>query len=126
IMSRCTPASYSSPYFLFFFFFSSRRRHTRLPRDWSSDVCSSDLEEKRTKLHRAVTLLERSSERQILGKGAHAHAAGIGWAIGTRSEERRVGKECRARWTPYHDKKKGNAVKHNRKNRTQAHREEEA
>src|SRR5215510_16230044 len=26
-----------------FFFFSSRRRHTRLPRDWSSDVCSSDL-----------------------------------------------------------------------------------
>src|SRR5207253_7417977 len=27
-----------------FFFFSSRRRHTRWPRDWSSDVCSSDLE----------------------------------------------------------------------------------
>ena len=26
-----------------FFFFSSRRRHTRLVRDWSSDVCSSDL-----------------------------------------------------------------------------------
>src|SRR5690554_5718054 len=30
-------------YFLFFFFFSSRRRHTRCGRDWSSDVCSSDL-----------------------------------------------------------------------------------
>src|SRR5215208_4471137 len=28
---------------MFFFFFSSRRRHTRGPRDWSSDVCSSDL-----------------------------------------------------------------------------------
>src|SRR5215475_6450107 len=28
----------------FFFFFSSRRRHTRFSRDWSSDVCSSDLE----------------------------------------------------------------------------------
>src|SRR2546422_8768761 len=28
----------------FFFFFSSRRRHTRCSRDWSSDVCSSDLE----------------------------------------------------------------------------------
>src|SRR5439155_12133977 len=28
---------------LLFFFFSSRRRHTRWPRDWSSDVCSSDL-----------------------------------------------------------------------------------
>src|SRR5690606_40851760 len=30
-------------YFSFFFFFSSRRRHTRFSRDWSSDVCSSDL-----------------------------------------------------------------------------------
>src|SRR5437870_9353019 len=29
--------------FSFIFFFSSRRRHTRWPRDWSSDVCSSDL-----------------------------------------------------------------------------------
>src|SRR5690625_7777751 len=28
---------------LILFFFSSRRRHTRWPRDWSSDVCSSDL-----------------------------------------------------------------------------------
>src|SRR6266498_3683180 len=30
---------------MFFFFFSSRRRHTRCGRDWSSDVCSSDLDE---------------------------------------------------------------------------------
>src|SRR5438874_6644247 len=30
--------------FFFFFFFSSRRRHTRSLRDWSSDVCSSDLQ----------------------------------------------------------------------------------
>src|SRR2546429_871337 len=30
-------------YYFFFFFFSSRRRHTRCSRDWSSDVCSSDL-----------------------------------------------------------------------------------
>src|SRR5438105_5312541 len=29
---------------VFFFFFSSRRRHTRSTRDWSSDVCSSDLQ----------------------------------------------------------------------------------
>src|SRR6266536_6429209 len=29
---------------IFFFFFSSRRRHTRSTRDWSSDVCSSDLQ----------------------------------------------------------------------------------
>src|SRR6266436_5069913 len=31
-------------WFIFFFFFSSRRRHTRCSRDWSSDVCSSDLD----------------------------------------------------------------------------------
>src|SRR3712207_8718443 len=31
---------------MFFFFFSSRRRHTRYWRDWSSDVCSSDLMER--------------------------------------------------------------------------------
>src|SRR5215204_7776038 len=33
---------------MFFFFFSSRRRHTRSLCDWSSDVCSSDLEAERT------------------------------------------------------------------------------
>src|SRR2546422_8112519 len=32
---------------MFFFFFSSRRRHTRCSRDWSSDVCSSDLRRRR-------------------------------------------------------------------------------
>src|SRR5438067_6231775 len=32
-------------FYFFFFFFSSRRRHTRSKRDWSSDVCSSDLNE---------------------------------------------------------------------------------
>src|SRR5690349_23011683 len=35
--------SYFCFFFFFFFFFSSRRRHTRSLRDWSSDVCSSDL-----------------------------------------------------------------------------------
>src|SRR5256885_5428375 len=35
---------YFSYYIFIFFFFSSRRRHTRLQGDWSSDVCSSDLE----------------------------------------------------------------------------------
>src|SRR5690606_39368627 len=34
---------FTSRIFLLFFFFSSRRRHTRFSRDWSSDVCSSDL-----------------------------------------------------------------------------------
>src|SRR5690625_6757432 len=36
--------SEESPLFCLLFFFSSRRRHTRWPRDWSSDVCSSDLQ----------------------------------------------------------------------------------
>src|SRR6266498_5551602 len=34
-------------FIVYFFFFSSRRRHTRCGRDWSSDVCSSDLEAER-------------------------------------------------------------------------------
>src|SRR5215467_1670256 len=49
--------------FFFFFFFSSRRRHTRLQGDWSSDVCSSDLNrwpgnvrELENTIHRAVLL----------------------------------------------------------------------
>src|SRR5436309_4531736 len=38
---------FSSTFIFFFFFFSSRRRHTRFSRDWSSDVCSSDLRRRR-------------------------------------------------------------------------------
>src|SRR2546422_5180415 len=36
---------YVDAWLFFIFFFSSRRRHTRCSRDWSSDVCSSDLPE---------------------------------------------------------------------------------
>src|SRR5690625_4196365 len=43
LSSACCPSLYCSSRFSFFF--SSRRRHTRWPRDWSSDVCSSDLNE---------------------------------------------------------------------------------
>src|SRR5216684_8163602 len=43
--------------FFFFFFFSSRRRHTRCSRDWSSDVCSSDLDELRRQ--RAEQMIQR-------------------------------------------------------------------
>src|SRR2546429_1286135 len=38
----------------FFFFFSSRRRHTRCSRDWSSDVCSSDLRSRRRLIEAGV------------------------------------------------------------------------
>src|SRR5256884_8259235 len=56
----------------FFFFFSSRRRHTRCSRDWSSDVCSSDLllkqreriQQQVVKIH-GVRLLQRRSEGRV-------------------------------------------------------------
>src|SRR3712207_8480914 len=90
-----------------FFFFSSRRRHTRYWRDWSSDVCSSDLaaaapppvtrEPALTWLPRMLasapedrlTVVWHSVVRQYVDRAE-------------RSEERRVGKECRSRWSPYH------------------------
>src|SRR5215510_11991977 len=74
------------------FFFSSRRRHTRWPRDWSSDVCSSDLAmARRLRLYVGLTVL------------AALAVLAFGWpAAFARSEERRVGKECRSRWSPYH------------------------
>src|SRR5207253_7312113 len=43
------------------FFFSSRRRHTRWPRDWSSDVCSSDLKPLKKLLVKRVTSFSRGS-----------------------------------------------------------------
>src|SRR2546430_6848699 len=77
------------------FFFSSRRRHTRFDCDWSSDVCSSDLGAAEVVLLIfAVTLLAVVLHPLQL--------AMMRVAEGTRSEERRVGKECRSRWSPYH------------------------
>src|SRR3712207_7314583 len=97
-----------------FFFFSSRRRHTRYWRDWSSDVCSSDLNQStlslltpwlpgsrihcppwRQTLSRASTWIHYllPTERyRLVGR----------LLTSKRSEERRVGKECRSRWSPYH------------------------
>src|SRR6266511_3232479 len=53
----------------FFFFFSSRRRHTRFSRDWSSDVCSSDLLGLAL-VRRLVELHEGSVEARSDGEGA--------------------------------------------------------
>src|SRR3712207_9467989 len=132
-----------------FVFFSSRRRHTRYWRDWSSDVCSSDLrrdvertgdghwlvvdgrrwraadpelpDDVRARLlhHLGVA---RSAVRTAGDDAARAAARarvqlaktglgerGTAWwvqddaercARWERSEERRVGKECRSRWSP--------------------------
>src|SRR3712207_6990472 len=98
----------------YFFFFSSRRRHTRYWRDWSSDVCSSDLAAAVwTKFFPVVLLPLVMLDRARAGRW---EAVGLITAVfGTvslvmngplmalrRSEERRVGKECRSRWSPYH------------------------
>src|SRR5207249_9328431 len=89
--------------FFFVFFFSSRRRHTRSKRDWSSDVCSSDLGDVVKVKTRDASL---KMARETLAKGAvripdfleltNNQDAPEGRM--TRSEERRVGKECRSRW----------------------------
>src|SRR5690348_17984412 len=93
------------------FFFSSRRRHTRWTGDWSSDVCSSDLLTRGRPFFIVRTVathelvdhrVERdgvAGRRQARGRPARSEQC-------PRSEERRVGKECRSRWWPYHQKKK--------------------
>src|SRR5256885_8271637 len=94
--------------FFFFFFFSSRRRHTRLQGDWSSDVCSSDLG--LLPLMRMEKPGTDGTYSQIIyaRKTSRPPSFSPGFPIspalhrGSRSEERRVGKECRSRWSPYH------------------------
>src|SRR3712207_8123028 len=91
------------------FFFSSRRRHTRYWRDWSSDVCSSDLPtplidrllESITSDPVARAALRVHSGLALLGDTRLHHVLLLLGQPG-RSEERRVGKECRSRWSPYH------------------------
>src|SRR5690606_40957518 len=88
-----------------FFFFSSRRRHTRFSRDWSSDVCSSDLlvllnDDDLTFIKLRLdeqslrTVVESAGE--IVESLPRALVFAAAWDM--RSEERRVGKECRSRW----------------------------
>src|SRR2546430_11723977 len=96
------------------FFFSSRRRHTRFDCDWSSDVCSSDLGIAFNALFAARRLGTvaydprfTSDKFGIFVPSEPARAGQVetllrGAGAEERSEERRVGKECRSRWSPYH------------------------
>src|SRR5215208_5576003 len=59
---------------LTFFFFSSRRRHTRWPRDWSSDVCSSDLDHGLDALQCPVVVVRG---RDAAAASAHHHGAAL-------------------------------------------------
>src|SRR5690606_39818008 len=100
---------------LFSFFFSSRRRHTRFSRDWSSDVCSSDLGGKPPTPgrggggeHRSGGLRRPRGPPDLPESGGAAcpadrgrRAAAAGDAASRRSEERRVGKEWRTRGGPW-------------------------
>src|SRR5439155_18689829 len=87
---------------IFIFFFSSRRRHTRWPRDWSSDVCSSDLAKDWEPF--AISLLAKllggsdaARLHQVLVRERRvATSVGADYEM-VRSEERRVGKEWRCR-----------------------------
>src|SRR5207249_9441072 len=97
------------------FFFSSRRRHTRSKHDWSSDVCSSDLF---SIDNSQLFLLVQNLREELLCSGMgrvgeemlrcafldnrsliHEENA-VGDLAGKthRSEERRVGKECKSQW----------------------------
>src|SRR5699024_12003217 len=101
-----------------FFFLSSRRRHTRSKRDWSSDVCSSDLSRFQIGRSRPATTWmvlsvnsETSPSSACQPAAKHSRSATVQWlsAIifsGRRSEERRVGKECRSRWAAAEGRKK--------------------
>src|SRR5690606_40498179 len=89
------------------FFFSSRRRHTRFSRDWSSDVCSSDLISVYcyVEFHDFRSCFEgsggnhgiRHSSKRKSGLALGRRARRV---AGLRSEERRVGKEGSARGSP--------------------------
>src|SRR5699024_11909236 len=95
------------------FFFSSRRRHTRSKRDWSSDVCSSDLYHKNSNMWEYTRktripvddifeLLEREDRgvdkvQALFADMEERRAAWKELEAEPRSEERRVGKEWRHR-----------------------------
>src|SRR3546814_1768511 len=87
---------------VFLFFFKQKTAYEMRISDWSSDVCSSDL----TTAELDVWL--GTIHDALAAKGETAGP--IPWAVNlvthSRSEERRVGKECvstcRSRWSPYH------------------------
>src|SRR5207248_4819440 len=100
--------------FFAFFFFSSRRRHTRSYGDWSSDVCSSDLLSERLHLYQTTSSVSSQSKHKATAHPYHVDITKLRQQLRPeqcllayfmfqeklRSEERRVGKECRCRWSP--------------------------
>src|SRR3546814_19525706 len=107
-------------YVVCFFFFKQKTAYEMRISDWSSDVCSSDLDDRAAGRERArgVAAGHGEGEREVAGRvdgddserDLVAAQVGPGRGAGARSEERRVGKECvgtgRFRWSPDHSKKK--------------------
>src|SRR3546814_2449253 len=100
-------AYFSFVLFVFFFFFKQKTAYEMRISDWSSDVCSSDLEaldlKSKSGVHRLISALEeRGFIRRLPNR---ARALEVLRQPEDRSEERRVGKECvstcRSRWSPY-------------------------
>src|SRR5690242_20826968 len=88
--------------YVMLFFFSSRRRHTRLTCDWSSDVCSSDLPKLETFHENPLSI--RPDRHGDAHAAFNPQKVSSAWSrtptvppTSVRSEERRVGKECRSR-----------------------------
>src|SRR5690348_17484353 len=123
IHSERTARIYLLNTFDFLFFFSSRRRHTRWTGDWSSDVCSSDLDPGNSDGSfgpgtLAAVIAFQSSQGMVADGVVGPNTAGalgltdqppavtsipgvtVDAVCKMRSEERRVGKECRARGSP--------------------------
>src|SRR3546814_8209479 len=100
--------------FFVFFFFKQKTAYEMRISDWSSDVCSSDLNPQC--LGDPSALIDEDARRLWLGNVREARPiyrqpiqtviASMSLPFLGRSEERRVGKECvstcRSRWSPYH------------------------
>src|SRR5947209_19097177 len=115
-MSNC---SFILTYVCCFFFFSSRRRHTRYWRDWSSDVCSSDLDARHLWLwayRQRGGRLRQSVRDDRMRLGARGFTRP---RTSRRSEERRVGKEWRCRWGQGRRKKREGSRYHTERRRSE-------
>src|SRR3546814_4780410 len=89
--------------FCHFFFFKQKTAYEMRISDWSSDVCSSDLQHPAAAVDLCVDEAGQQPARLQVDLAVRGCIAGIRYR---RSEERRVGKECvstcRYRWSPYH------------------------
>ena len=88
-----------------FFFFSSRRRHTRYISVTGVQTCALPISHHDlaglVKNHPAEVLIEWAC-RWLIDYSVNIASTNFRGSKGSRSEERRVGKECRSRWSPYH------------------------